>query len=236
MPPAPPLAAPALPFAPIWRVVGRLADYATSLYTTLTTPDANPPSRNPAAAANRALNAFFWLVALATTLAGDRDYLPIPQRERTTPTAPPRKRAFRPYNEDARARDQRRRIRHAFKTLPLNVLAERIALRLGLTPADDLWPRELADLTQTPAALFANNNAPLGDNSSARSKARGSAPGPRWGQRPQTRIHLGQSSRPSPLSAALETAAAPAPRVCRSVPARGSRAPPLPPHRIKPWR
>jgi hypothetical protein len=162
MPQATSFPEPAGPFAQVWTVVGRLAEYATTLYITLTTPSAPPLAANlpnPKAAANRALGAFLWLVALATTIAGDRSYMPIPRPDPSDDTKPAKKsrpQTFRPRTEDDRERDLRRRIRHAFATQPPGVVAERIARRLGLTSASQIWPHELTTVTQTPAEYFAH--------------------------------------------------------------------------------
>jgi hypothetical protein len=169
---APALPASAYPFAPVWAVVERLATYAAALYTKLTA--ANPPAtpRNPRAASKRALSAFFWLVALGTTLAGDRTYLPVARKPRAVPAAKTRARPARPYSVDDRERDERRRIRKAFATLPLGIVAERIARRLGLTEADPLWPHELAKISQTTVEYLGSR------------KVGGSAPEPPLGAAP----------------------------------------------------
>jgi hypothetical protein len=154
----PPLAPAADPFAPIGDVILRLAQYATELYTRLPTPaPARPTTPRDPPGARRAISAFLWLVALATTLAGDRTYLPLPKREPANP-APAKKKtrphSFRPRTEDDRERELNRRIRHVFATVPLGIVAERIARRLGLSQNDPLWPSELSAITATPAVFL----------------------------------------------------------------------------------
>jgi hypothetical protein len=176
---APPLAPAADPFASIGAVILRLAQCATELYTRLTTPTADRPTtpRNPPGA-QRAVSAFLWLVALATTLAGDRTYLPLPPREPANPVPAKKKsrpHSFRPRTEDDRERELNRRIRHVFATVPLGIVAERIARRLGLTQSDALWPHELKAITQTPAVFL---GAEEGQGLCPRTPTGGSAPRP----------------------------------------------------------
>jgi hypothetical protein len=129
----------------IYEAILRLADHAVARYSA-------PSCRSSAPA-----HAFCWLVALATTLAGDRAYLRAPKLPAEPNPAPKRTRParHRPYDDDTRERAQIGRIRHAFATVPLGVLAERIARRLGLRPEDELWPRDITHITQTPAEFVA---------------------------------------------------------------------------------
>jgi hypothetical protein len=112
-------------------------------------------ARRPAATS--ALNAFVWLTALMCALAGDQDYFPTPKPPRQGPPPPSHASSARKRTHTAGDNDaaQLRRIRHAFATVPLGVIAARIARRLGLRPGDDLWPDALTKITQTPAQLFA---------------------------------------------------------------------------------
>jgi hypothetical protein len=133
-------------FIAIYEAIMRLADHAVARYSA------------PSCRSSAPVHAFCWLVALATTLAGDRTYLRAPKPPAAEPTpAPKRTRParYRPYDDDARERAQIGRIRLAFATVPLGQLAERIARRLGLRPEDELWPRDLAQITQTPAEFVA---------------------------------------------------------------------------------
>jgi hypothetical protein len=142
------------PFAHIWDALLRLAQHAADYVNTIRTT----PREEHRARFTAPINAFCWLVALTHTLAGDRSWLDATIRAPSAnPGAQSRTRPgrFRPSTEQDCERAQRRRIRIAFNTQPLGVIAERIAHRLGLRPTDPLWPHDLAAITKTPAQLVA---------------------------------------------------------------------------------
>jgi hypothetical protein len=133
-------------FTGLCDAIHRLARHAVALYSA-------PTCRTTAPA-----HAFCWLVALASVLAGDRFYLPTPKRPQPDPAPTKRPQRFsrhRPYTDDDRERAQIGRIRHAFATVPLGALTERIARRLGLAPEHELWPHGLAHITQTTVEFVA---------------------------------------------------------------------------------